>query len=113
MGFIDRADFDVLRSLAAGSIGASYTAIGSPLQYRFVAINFKNDTNGDVIVSNDGVNGKLFFPANSYDAWDVRTNAPNFTNLVFPIGTQFYLMQGPNVPSTGNFYIEILIIRTD
>lgn len=108
----DAAIFDQLRSLGFASIGAGYTAVGTPLSQRTVVIAFKNATNGDVVVSIDGTNDYLFFPASTYGVYDVRTNAPNFADFVFPIGTQFYVKQGPSAPGSGTFYIEALIART-
>lgn len=112
MGFIDRAEFDNLRSLGFAGIGGAYATIGTPLADRAVVLVFKNATNGDVVVSDDGVNDKLFLPANSFNVFDIRTNAPNNTNLIFPIGTQFYLKDGPTASTAGTFYIEVVIIRT-
>ena len=112
MGFIDRAVFDTIRSLGFAGIGAGYAVIGGPLANRAVILTFKNATNGDVFVSADGVNDNLLLPANSFNVFDIRTNAPNNTNLIFPIGTQFYLKDGPTASTAGTFYIEVLTIRT-
>lgn len=111
MAFIDRAEFDTIRSSGFAAIGAAYATIGTPLTERAVVLSFKNNTNGDVFVSDDGVNDKLFLPANSFTIFDIRTNAPNYTNLVFPIGTQFYVKDGPTATTAGTFYIEVLTIK--
>jgi hypothetical protein len=109
----DQAFFDTLRSLGTAGIGATYAAIGTPLGFRAVAITFKNLTNGDVVLSDDGSNDKMFFAANSYNVWDVRTNAPNTNDLMYPSGTQFYLKDGPTPSTTGTFYIEILVVKVN
>lgn len=112
MSYIDRAVFDTIRSLGVAGIGAAYAVIGAALANRAVILTFKNATNGDVFVSTDGVNDNLLLPANSFNIFDIRTNAPNNTDLLFPIGTQFYVKDGPTAPTTGTFYIEVLTIRT-
>lgn len=111
MSYDNKAYFDTLRSAAVGSIGASYAAIGAAFTDRPVVLTFKNNTNGEVVVSSDGVNDNLIFPAGSYTVYDVRTNAPNATDLTFPIGTQFYVKDGGTVATTGTFYIEAIVIR--
>jgi hypothetical protein len=106
----NRATFDALRSVAAGSITSSFVALGSELPVPAVCLTFKNNTNGDVIVSTDGVNDMLYLPTNSFNVYDIRTNGPYDTDFMFPQGTQFYVTQGTNIPSTGSFYIEAVIV---
>ena len=111
MSYNNKANFETLQSSAAAAIGASYAALGTPYTSRPVIITFKNNTNGDVIVSDDGVNDKLFFPAGSYTIYDIRTNSPNETDLTLPLNLQFYVKDGPTASTTGNFYIEAVTIR--
>jgi hypothetical protein len=108
--FSNRAKFDTLRSVAAGSVTASYAALGTALGAPAVAVNFQNNTNGDVKVSLDGINDQLYLPANSYQVWDIRTNSPYLGDYLIPQGTVFYVKQGTVVPATGAFYIEVLLL---
>jgi hypothetical protein len=110
MSYQNRAKFEILKSAATGSIGAAYAAIGTPLSEPAVVLTFKNQTNGDVIVSTDGVNDYLTFPANSYGVYDIRTNSPLTSDFMFPKGTQFYVKDGATASTTGTFYIEAIII---
>lgn len=107
-----QASFDTLRSLGVASIGASYAAIGAVLPSEAVALTFKNATNGDVLVSTDGSTDMLFLPANSFNVYDIRTNAPSQTDFMFKQGTQFFLKDGTTVASSGTFYIEAIIVTT-
>lgn len=106
----NQASFETLKSLAHTSIGASYAAIGTPLSSPAVVVTFKNQTNGDVLVSTDGTLDKLVLPANSFTIYDIRTNAPVNSNFMFAQGTQFYIKDGTSAPSSGTFYIEAVII---
>ncbi len=107
------AQFDALRSLGFAAIGATYAAIGAALTKPAVVLTFKNNTNGDVLVSTNGSTDHLFLPPNSFNVFDIRTNAMNLTDFAFPIGTQFYLKDGPTVATSGNFYIEIVSVGTN
>lgn len=109
----DSASFGTIRSAGFASIGAAYAAIGSALTDRAVVITFKNNTNGDVFVSTDGTNDHLFFPANSFGVYDVRTNAPTTNDLMFEKGTQFFVKDGPTAATSGTFYIETLIVKVN
>lgn len=109
MSYSNAAVFDTLRS--ENVIGATYTALGTAFTNRPVIVTFKNNTNGDVVISDDGVNDKLIFPAGSYTVYDVRTNSPQDTDLTLPVRLQFYVKDGPNPSTTGTFYLEAIIIR--
>ena len=112
MGLSNAAQFDEIRSLSAAGIGAGYAVIGDPLESPAVILTFKNATDGDVFVSTDGVTDHLFLPSNSFNVFDIRTNAMNLLDYVFAVGTQFWIADGPTVPTTGTFYIEVVSVRT-
>lgn len=112
MGLSNAAQFDTIRSLGVAGIGAAYATIGTALTRPAVIISFKNNTNGDVFVSTDGTNDHLLLPSNSFNVFDIRTNAMNLLDYVFAIGTQFYVKDGPTAPTTGTFYIEVVSVRT-
>lgn len=99
---------DNLRVLSFGGISGTYATIGTALAFNFRAFRVINATNGDVFVSTDGTNNKLFLPANSFVLYDLAANAPNVHNtdgFVFAAGTQFYVKQS-TAPSSGAVYIE-------
>lgn len=99
---------DTLRTLAFGSISGTYAALGTALAKTWRTFKLTNNTNGDLIISFDGVNDNLFLPANSFTLYDLSTNAPNDTlgeSLVLSLGTQLYVKQS-TAPTSGAVYAE-------
>lgn len=114
--------FDVLRSLAYGSITSSYAALGDPFSTPAVStpstiakyaicpriIVFTNNTNGDMLISDDGINDKLFIPKNSFKLFDLTTNKGGVDGLwSIAAGTQFYVKYS-SAATSGAVYIEAL-----
>lgn len=107
-----QASFDALRSAVPSAIGATYATIGTALPSEAVVLTFKNQTNGDVLVSTDGSTDNLALPANSFTVYDIRTNAPNNTDFMFRKGTQFFVKDGTTASTTGTFFIEAIIVTS-
>lgn len=105
------ASFGKLVSTAFGSITGSYTTFGSAFTTPYVLVGFKNLTNGTILVSTDGTNDYLVFPAQGYGIYDVRSNAPDMTPYFLPEGTQLYIKYSGSAPSSGSFYMESLILN--
>jgi len=107
-----RAFYDSLRSLAFGSISGTYAAVGSPSDYMIRAFKISNNTQGDMIFSDDSSDaaGKWFIPSGTFTLWDVQSNenAQFDDKFVLPRGTQFYVKQ-VSAPVSGSVYIEALI----
>lgn len=111
MTYSNEAAFDNLRSISGASITGSYATIGSSLSLPGLVLTFKNQTDGDVLISTNTSNDKLAFPSNSFGVFDVRTNAPSSLNYMFAEGTQFYIKAGTSAPTSGTFYIEAVIAQ--
>jgi hypothetical protein len=109
MSFTNKAQVDVLRTLAFGSVGATFTAIGTPFAYQARIICFTNTTNEDVIFSMDGVTDQLIVPAGSFKLFDVTMNhrPVNMDDFCFAIGTQWYVRYLA-APGSGAVYIEVV-----
>lgn len=102
------ATFDGLRSLANGSISASYAAVGTKLAYPARLLVITNGTNADVLISTDGSSDMLYLAQNSFKLFDLGTNRLNVDQMfVIPAGTQFYVKQ-VSAPSSGSVYIEVI-----
>lgn len=103
--------FDTLRSLAFGSISASYAAVGSALTVNPRIMCITNKTAGDMIFSTDSSNssGQLFLPAGTFKLFDLTTNlVPGHDdNFCIAVGTQFYVKQS-TAPVSGAVYIEFV-----
>lgn len=107
----DVALFDNLRSLAFGSIGGTYTEITPSFEHVVRVINFDNGTNGDILVSLDGINDHLFMPANSLKVFDLTTNRSDYnSSWAFPKGTKIFIKQSL-APTSGSFYVACLYQR--
>lgn len=104
---VARAFFDILRTLAFGGISGSYAAVGSPLTENARGVCFTNNTQGDVVFTDDTTKDKIFVASGSFKLWDIQSNInPQFDDkFVLPIGTQFYVKQ-LTAPTSGAVYIE-------
>lgn len=104
------AKFDTLRSLANGSISASYAAVGGAVSNAVRAFRLINNTDGDMFFSLDGVNNQMFVPKTSYVLWDLSSNAISPSSsapFVVVKGSIFYVKQS-TAPTTGSVFIEII-----
>jgi hypothetical protein len=107
--FTTKAQVDTLRTLAFGSIQATYVAVGSPFEYQARIICFTNTTNNDMLFSMDGSTDQLIVPAGSFKLFDITTNhrPVNMDDFVFAIGTQWYVKYTA-MPASGAVYIEVV-----
>ncbi len=101
------ARVDTLRSIAAGSITASYLPVGTALAHNWRMWRITNNTNANVFISLDGVNDNLFVPATSFVLYDLTANTDDdgSTALVMALGSIFYVRYETSA-STGSLYIE-------
>ena len=105
------AYFESLRSIASGSISASYAAIGTPTTRVVKAFSIANNTQGDMIISLDSSDaaGHMFVPAGAVKVYDIQANMnPQFDDqYVFKVGTQFYVKQS-TPPVSGDVWVECI-----
>lgn len=111
--FTNRAQVDAIRTLAFGSVGATYTAVGTPTTHQARIICFTNTTNEDVMFSDDGSTDQIIVPAGSFKLFDVTTNhrPVNMDDFVFANGIQWYVKYLA-APSSGSVYLEIVYAQT-
>ncbi len=104
-----RAFFDEIRTLGFAGISAAYAVVGAPLEFPGRGICFTNNTQGDMLFTDDNTEDKIFVAAGSFKLWDIQSNInPQFDDkFVIPIGTQFYVKQ-ITAPVSGDVYIEII-----
>jgi hypothetical protein len=96
--------FDSWRSLDFGSIGASYTTIGTPLGHLMRVLQFINNTDGDIAVSFNGVTDNVPCIANSFALYDLTSDQDSGESFRYQINTQLYVKY-ITAPTTGTFYI--------
>ena len=110
MGFNNTqvVQIDPIRSLAFGSIAATYNKVGGVLDQPVRLITFVNDTDAGVFFSDDGVTDKFYLPAGTFKLLDICTN--RFHKDVYWVvqaGTQWWVRYA-SAPSKNSVYIECL-----
>lgn len=102
------AVIDTLRTLNFSGISGTYAPVGSSFGHVTRLICFTNNTNGDMLVSTDGVNDMLFLPANSFKLFDLATNRADYNSLwCFPEKLQILVKQS-TAATSGDFYVECI-----
>jgi hypothetical protein len=102
------AKIDTLRSLGESSISSSYAAVGSVITHPIRILCITNNTDGDMIFSDDGVNDKLFVAKSSFKLFDIATNKDDRgESFALTSQTQMYVKYSTS-PSTGSVYVEVI-----
>ena len=103
-----RAQTDELRFLPFTAIGAAYAPVGGALTHMTRMFRMINNTDGDMIFSDDGAAARWFLPAGSFVLYDLTSNShPNEGCMAYSEATQFYVKQS-TAPSKGAVYIECI-----
>ncbi len=106
-----RVYFDTLRSLNYTGISAVYAAVGTAFTVEPRILSLVNNTNGDVIFSDDNTNatGKLFLAKGTFKLFDLTSNlVPGKDDGFFCAkGTILYVKQ-VTAPSSGDVYVELI-----
>jgi hypothetical protein len=103
-------EMDDGRSLAFGSIGVDYTAIGTAFDYPAVEVLIQNLTDATLSFSTDGINEKCKLPAAGYREIDIATNRQGAKSAEMEVGTTFYVKQ-VGVPTTGTVEVAMSYLR--
>lgn len=109
MVFTKKVIIDPIREIFFGSIGASFTPIGTALTTPCKILFISNGTNESVYISDDGQNSKLKLPANSFSTVDLSTNRSGTDNDDFLLekGTILYIKHAGIAPTSGSVWVEI------
>ena len=97
-----KARFEDLKSLAFGSVGAAFAAVGVAIADECEICIVHNATDTDAILSFDGVNEHCYLAAYSQRVIDYRTNDKVIGNR-----TVFYVKHNGAAPTLGAIYIEV------
>lgn len=96
-----------LRSLAFGSIGANYAAIGGPTEHPACYVILVNGTDHPVLISLDGATDHLVVLNGQTLAIDVSSNRTDMSGALFvPQRTTFYVKE-TTAPTSGSVYLSI------
>lgn len=107
-----RAAFETAIGGDHTGVGATYATLGSPTTHTAQSIVISSSFNQSIFLSIDGTNNHIFVIAGSTISLDVSGNKQGATKLGLPVGTQFYIKQGPDgAPSSGDIFISILYGR--
>ena len=88
--------------------GAAYAALGSALSHSAVGLIVSSTFDESVWLSTDGTNDMILVPTGVITL-SIASNKQGISLLSFPVGTQFYLKQGPDgAPTTGDIAISVL-----
>lgn len=103
-----RVQFETLRTLAFGSIGAAYTAVGTPLEESAQIIIVNNTTGDDLLFSIDGTTDHFMVAAGSGLVLDLSTNREETLNAFYlSKGTTLYVKE-INGSQSGAVYFSVI-----
>jgi hypothetical protein len=109
MPFGTRVGFEPLRSSGFAAIGATYTALGPALTHACRILRLVNDTNGDVIISYDGINDEDFVPSNSFVLYDFTSDQVQQDGFFLREGTVIFQKAGASAPTSGTLYGVVVV----
>lgn len=101
---------EAVRSLAFGSIGAAYAAVGSKLERQVRMVFVQNNTDAELMFSFDGVNDHFPLASRAFLLLDVTANDINAAGFYISKGTQFQVKR-IGTPTAGNVYISTFYAR--
>ena len=111
----NRATFDNIRSIALGSITNAYQALATaggqkPFLHPVRILHFVNNTNGDMMVSFDGVNDHVIITANTGVIYDITSDEDYPESLRMSANTTVYVkyISAPTTPADGAFYLACM-----
>jgi hypothetical protein len=96
---------EALRSLAAGSISATYAGIGTAFQNPVRIFHLQNQTDVGLTFSWDGLTDNVYLPAGAFLLLDVTSNSSLPAGAIyFGQGQRLYVKGSP---TTGSVYLSI------
>lgn len=112
MSYTRTATFDTLKSLGFGSIVAGYTLIDSELFYKSRVLVITNQTDKDLLFSDDGTNDKLMLLSGTAFVVDIATNDASEDPWFYPAKKKWYVKR-LGTPTEGSVYLASIFGRTD
>lgn len=102
------AKIDEIRTLGFAGISGAYAAVGSTFDHLTRIIHITNNTEGDMLFTDDSTKDKIFIASGSFVLIDVQANQNDVFDdkYVLPIGTQIYVKQ-VTAPVSGSVYISL------
>ncbi len=108
MAFGTKVSFEAVREVAAASITASYTAVGTATTDHTRLLSISNGTDADCYISFDGISDHMRLAANSFKLLDLTANQVSNDGFFVAQGTIFYVKRVSGAPTTGTLWIEAM-----
>ena len=107
--------FDKLRGMPLSQVTNSYQAFGfnttplvpAPFTHAMRVLHFVNNTNGDLLISFDGINDNVPLLADSFALYDLTSDQDYDERFRYVNGTQLYIkyITAPTTPTDGAVYV--------
>lgn len=104
-----RVDYEPLRSLAFGSIGSNYVAVGTPFSHPVRVLKVTNLTDANLLVSFDGITNEDVVGAGGFYLYDFTSNRTDLGGgFEQPAYDQIYVKQESTAATKGTVYITVI-----
>lgn len=109
MAYGRRVNFEAIREVAFGGVGAAYAALGAALSDNARIISFSNSTDAEVYISFDGTNDHIRLAANSFQLFDYTANKTRDDGFFIANGTIIYQRRVAGAPTSGAVWAEVVV----
>ena len=108
MAYGRRVDFEAIREVAFGGVGAAYANLGTALTDNARIIAITNSTNVEVYISFDGTTDHLRLAANSFKLFDLTANKVREDGYFLANQTQISQRRVAGAPTSGSVWAEVI-----
>lgn len=109
MAYGRRVQFEAVREVAFGGIGAAYAALGPALTDNARLIGITNTTDAEVYISFDGVIPHLRVASGGFKLYDLTANKVRDDGYFLSTGTVISQRRVAGAPTTGDLWAEVII----
>lgn len=104
-----RAEFEILRTLPFGLIGAAYTGVGLKFANPVRLLKVTNNTDANLLVSFNGVDDQDIVVAYGFFLYDLCSNKTDAAGILeLSAGKRLYVKQEAWAPTVGSVYATII-----
>lgn len=104
-----RIRYEELRSVSALDVSADYEGVGLPFENPVRILKVTNLTNGNILVSFNGIDDHDVAPANGAYVYDYGTNRSSSGSLLEQSAfDRMYIKAEAGLPDTGTFYVTVI-----
>jgi len=106
MAYGTNAQFDSIREVAFGAIGAAYAALGSALSDNSRIISIFNSTDQDVYITDNVARDEMRIASGTGQILDLAGNKSDRDGMMINKGRQFYIKRAGGAPSSGAVWLQ-------